>query len=88
VGKRKDHNNQVINYESEDDKKVLCLMVDERVVNFSSIIIHISHISHIYSNVKVEVRINGDLVPIQMKVGNAGEAFFVIKTDVRFPKVL
>jgi hypothetical protein len=35
-GLQKDHNNQVINYESEDDKKVLCLMVDERVVNFSN----------------------------------------------------
>lgn len=34
-GLQKDYNNQVINYESEDDKKVLCLMVDERVVNFS-----------------------------------------------------
>lgn len=34
-GLQKDYNNQVINYESEDDRKILCLMVDERMVNFS-----------------------------------------------------
>ncbi len=34
-GLERDHNDQVINYNSEDDKKILCLMVDERVVNYS-----------------------------------------------------
>jgi len=30
----------------------------------------------------VEVRVNGELTDLQMKVGEAGEAFFVVKTDV------
>jgi len=34
-GLQKDHNDQVINYNPDDDKRILCLMIDERVVNFS-----------------------------------------------------
>lgn len=34
-GLERDHDDEVINYNPEDDKKVLCLMVDEREVNFS-----------------------------------------------------
>ena len=34
-GLQKDYNNEVVNYNSEDDKKILCLMVDEKFVNFS-----------------------------------------------------
>ena len=33
-GLEKDHDNEVVNYSNEDDTKILCLMVDERVVNF------------------------------------------------------
>lgn len=33
-GLEKDHQDEVVNYTSEDDKKILCLMIDERVVNF------------------------------------------------------
>jgi hypothetical protein len=29
----RDHDNEVINYNTEDDKKVLCLMVDENIIN-------------------------------------------------------
>lgn len=29
----KDHENEVINYNPEDDKKILCLMIDEKMVN-------------------------------------------------------
>lgn len=35
-GLDKDHDNQVVNFSNEDDKKILCLMVDERVVNFGT----------------------------------------------------
>lgn len=35
-GLERDHLDQVTNYNPEDDKKVLCLMVDERKVNYSS----------------------------------------------------
>lgn len=34
-GLQKDHNGEVINYNPDDDKRILCLMIDERVVNFS-----------------------------------------------------
>jgi hypothetical protein len=34
-GLERDHNDEVINYNPEDDKKVLCLMVDEKEVNYS-----------------------------------------------------
>lgn len=34
-GLERDHLGQVTNYNPEDDKKVLCLMVDEKEVNFS-----------------------------------------------------
>jgi hypothetical protein len=34
-GLERDHNDQVVNYQSEDDKKIICLMVDEKEVNFS-----------------------------------------------------
>lgn len=34
-GLERDYNDQVVNYNTEDDHKVLCLMVDERVINFS-----------------------------------------------------
>ena len=30
----------------------------------------------------VEVRVNGELTDLKMKVGEAGEAFFVMETDV------
>lgn len=33
-GLEKDHNGEVINYNPDDDKRILCLMIDERVVNF------------------------------------------------------
>eukprot|EP00833_Pecoramyces_ruminatium_P004335 jgi/Orpsp1_1/1178367/evm.model.c7180000065007.1 len=33
----------------------------------------------------VEVRVNGELTDLQMKVGEAGEAFFVVKTDDPVP---
>lgn len=33
-GLDKDHDNEVVNYSNEDDSKILCLIVDERVVNF------------------------------------------------------
>jgi hypothetical protein len=32
-GLDKDHNDEVINYQSEDDKRCLCLMIDEKMVN-------------------------------------------------------
>ncbi len=31
----KDYDHEIISYNAEDDKKVLCLMVDENVVNYS-----------------------------------------------------
>ena len=31
----KDHKGEVVNYNPEDDKRIICLMVDERIVNFS-----------------------------------------------------
>ena len=34
-GLERDHNDEVINYNPEDDKKILCLMVDENHVNYS-----------------------------------------------------
>lgn len=34
-GLERDHQGEVTNYNPEDDKKILCLMVDEREVNFS-----------------------------------------------------
>lgn len=34
-GLERDHNGEVINYNPDDDKKVLCLMVDENVINYS-----------------------------------------------------
>lgn len=34
-GLEKDHDDELINFNSEDDKKVLCLMVEEQVVNES-----------------------------------------------------
>jgi hypothetical protein len=33
-GIERDHNDQVMNYNPDDDKRILCLMIDERVVNF------------------------------------------------------
>lgn len=35
LGLEKDHIDEVVNFSQEDDRKVLCLMVDERMVNFS-----------------------------------------------------
>lgn len=34
-GLEKDHNGEVANYNPEDDKRILCLMVDENYVNLS-----------------------------------------------------
>jgi hypothetical protein len=34
-GLERDHNDQVINYNPEDDKKVICLMIDTKLVNFN-----------------------------------------------------
>lgn len=34
-GNMKDHVDEIINYNSEDDKKVLCLYVNERIINNS-----------------------------------------------------
>lgn len=34
-GLERDHNGEVINYNPDDDKKVLCLMVDENFINYS-----------------------------------------------------
>jgi hypothetical protein len=34
-GLEKDHNGEVTNYNPEDDKRILCLMVDENYVNLS-----------------------------------------------------
>lgn len=34
-GLERDHDDQVTNWNPEDDKKILCLMVDERVINLS-----------------------------------------------------
>ena len=34
-GMIKDHQKEIVNYVPEDDKKVLCLMVDEKVINHS-----------------------------------------------------
>jgi hypothetical protein len=34
-GLERDHEGEVTNYNPEDDKKVLCLMIDERMVNFN-----------------------------------------------------
>jgi len=33
-GLEKDHDNEVVNYSNEDDTKILCLMVDENIINF------------------------------------------------------
>ncbi|KAI8968548.1 lipin, N-terminal conserved region-domain-containing protein [Mycotypha africana] len=35
---------------------------------------------------KVEIKVNGDTVPYLMKVGEAGEAFFVFETDHEVPE--
>jgi hypothetical protein len=35
-GLEKDHDDQVVNYNSEEDKKIICLMVDEKVINESN----------------------------------------------------
>jgi hypothetical protein len=35
TGLERDHEDQVVNYNPEDDKKILCLMIDERMVNFN-----------------------------------------------------
>lgn len=35
-GLERDHDDQVTNWNPEDDKKILCLMVDERVINLGS----------------------------------------------------
>ncbi len=35
TGMEKDHKGEVVNYNPEDDKRIICLMVDERIVNFS-----------------------------------------------------
>lgn len=35
TGLEKNHDDELINYNSEDDKKVLCLMVEEKIVNES-----------------------------------------------------
>jgi hypothetical protein len=35
-GLERDHLDQVTNYNPEDDKRILCLMVDERTVNYSN----------------------------------------------------
>lgn len=34
-GLEKNHQDELTNYNPEDDKKVICLMIDEKVVNFS-----------------------------------------------------
>lgn len=34
-GLEKDHNDEVINYNPEDDKRILCLMIDTKMVNFN-----------------------------------------------------
>lgn len=34
-GLEKDHNDQVTNYNPDDDKRILCLMVDENFINIS-----------------------------------------------------
>lgn len=33
-GLERDYNHEVTNYNPDDDKRILCLMIDERVVNF------------------------------------------------------
>lgn len=35
TGLERDHDDELINFNSEDDKKVLCLMVEEKIVNES-----------------------------------------------------
>lgn len=35
TGLQKDYDEEIVNYNSEDDKKVLCLMVDEGQVNYN-----------------------------------------------------
>ena len=35
TGLQKDYDEQIVNYNSEDDKKVICLMVDEGQVNYN-----------------------------------------------------
>lgn len=35
TGLQKDYNGEVTNYNPEDDKRILCLMVDENIVNYS-----------------------------------------------------
>lgn len=35
TGLQKDYEEEIVNYNSEDDKKVLCLMVDEGMVNYN-----------------------------------------------------
>jgi hypothetical protein len=34
-GLMKDHDEQIVNWTGEDDKKCLCLMIDERTINYS-----------------------------------------------------
>lgn len=34
-GLEKDHNDEVVNYNPEDDKRILCLMIDTKMVNFN-----------------------------------------------------
>lgn len=35
-GLERDHSGEVVNYNPEDDKRILCLMIDERMVNFNN----------------------------------------------------
>lgn len=35
VGLEKDHQDQVVNWTAEDDKRILCLMIDTKMVNFN-----------------------------------------------------
>jgi hypothetical protein len=35
-GLERDHQDEVVNYNPEDDKRIICLMVDERMVNFNT----------------------------------------------------
>lgn len=36
LGLERDHNDQVVNYNPDDDKKILCLMIEEKLVNFNN----------------------------------------------------
>lgn len=60
-GLMKDHNEEIVNYTGEDDTKILCLMVDEKVVNHSNDIPFIRTLFKISTHYEYQLVRRGDL---------------------------